>query len=260
MGGKGGARPASQRSSKSRSRKNAGGSQRATRKAPQREPRTPWGQWAKARRERREKKVREREARLAERRRARQLRRMRRQRLTARSAVFLGLGALACGIGAAVLMLLGRPYPWESVGDVTAVLQLARHLPERQARWESLAVNHYTVEIEYIDEDGTWCGPALVEVRSGRIVTPPSPAETHWFPAGACDGLFDNLILERAFGWLERQVEAYRPGRTFITAQFDPDFGHPVHAEAGVYGEMGPGCCWTVTWRDMRPLADEQDG
>ncbi len=185
---------------------------------------------------------------------------MRRRTITARGLVFLGLGVLACGIGVAVLMLLGRPYPWESVKDVTVVLRLARHLPERQARWESLAVNHYIVEIEYVDDEGTWCGPAPVEVRNGLVVTSPSPAETHWFPAGTCDALLDDLIPENAFGWLGQQVDAYRPGRSFINVQFDPDFGHPVYAEAGVYGERSPGCCWTVIWREMRPMIDEQDG
>ncbi len=226
-------------------------------KVPEREPWTPWGKWAKARRERRERKAREREARRAARRRARELRRMRRRRLTARGIVFLALLVLACGIGGLVLLLLGRPYPWEAVGDVTEVLRLSRLLSERRARWESLAVYHYVVEIEYTDTSGAWCGPSTIEVQAGQIMDLPSSRDTHWFPPETCAALFRDLIPDHAFEWLEQQLARYRPGETYLSIRFDPDFGYPVYAEAGVYGEPAPGCCWKVTWQALRPLYDE---
>ncbi len=224
---------------------------------PEHEPWTPWGKWAAERRRRKEQRQREREKQRAERQRARMLRRMRRRRLTARGAVFIGLMVLACGIGGVVLVLLGRPYPWEALGDVTGVLRLTRSLPEHRARWESLAVHHYMVEVEYIAGE-TWCGPAVVEVRNGHIVELPSPAETHWFPSQVCDSLLESLIFEDVFDWLQGHLDHFVPGGgSYIHITFDEDFGYPTYAEVGVYGAEVPGCCWRATWRDMRPLVDK---
>jgi hypothetical protein len=219
------------------------------------QPRTPWGRWAR----RREQKRQEREERRALRQRVRQLRWQRRRRITLRGVIFIGLLVLACGIAALVLILLGRPYPWEAMGDVTQALRLSRVLSERQARWETLAVEHYEVEIEYTDNAQTWCGPALIEIRDGRAVSLPSPDETHWFPRETCDQIVRQLLFDRAFGWLQGRLDEFRPGRTTITMTFDPEFGYPTGASAGVYDPADelPGCCWEARWQRMRPLYDD---
>jgi hypothetical protein len=219
-----------------------------------REPWTPWGKWAKARRERVERRKREREQRRADRRRARQLRRLRRRRLTARGAVFLGLIVLACVVGGLVLFLLGRPYPWEAIGDTARVLELSNTLDERRERWQRLAVRHYTIEVSYTTDEAR-CGPVIVEVRDGEIVEPPTPAEGHWFPAKTCDKMLDTLTIDDAFVWLDHELENVRPGSTNLSVDFDPDFGYPTHARADTYeDDRLPGCCWEATWHDLRPL------
>jgi len=227
-------------------------------RTPQRDPWTPWGKWLKARRERRERRQREREERRAAKRHARQQRWMRRRRLTARGFVFIGLIVFACGLGGIVIAALGRPYPWQVIADVEAILRLPRTLSERQSRWESLAVDHYSVSLEYMDDQGTWCGPGRIEVEGGEIVDTPSPGDTHWFPAGACNAMVQALVFENAYGWLEDQLPTYVPRVNTIHMTFDPEFGYPTYAERRVYGEEMPGCCWRVTWEDMRSLYDEE--
>ncbi len=221
-----------------------------------REPRTPWGRWAKARRDRIEARRREREKRRLERQRARQLRRLRRRQLIARSTVFIGLMGLACGIGSLVLLLLGPPYPWQALEDVARTLQLSRALEARRERWERLGIHHYTVEVEYRGQEAR-CGPVEIEVRNGEIVNPPGPSEAHWFPASVCDRQLDLLTIEGAFEWLEQELGQFRPGRTYLYATFDPDFGYLTILRAGVYGEDPPRCCQEATWSNLRPLNDE---
>lgn len=225
---------------------------------PEREPWTPWGKWLKARRERRRRRQEAREAHKEARRKARQRRWMRRRRLTARSLVFMMLMLLACGIGLAVQLIIGRPYPWEALQSVGEAVGVSHRLPERLARWESLAVEHYTVEIEYMDNADVWCGPAVLEVQRGRIVDAPSPGSTHWFPAQRCDDLMQQLIPDNAFDWLNAQLDSYTPGETMLSVEFDAEFGYPVSAQRAVYtDEEPPGCCWQVTWRDLRPVYED---
>lgn len=231
-------------------------STRSKKSAAPREPWTPWGKWAKARKERIERRQREQEKRREQRRRARQLRRLRRRRLAARGGIFLGLLGLACGIGFLVLMVLGRPYPWEALRDVTKALQLSQTLAESRERWENLAIRHYTVEVEYTAHQ-VRCGPVTLEVRGGEIVRSPRPDQTHWFPREVCDSLAGSLTIEGAFDWLDRQTQQFQPGRTYLHAEFDPGFGYLTYVEVGVYGdERPPDCCWTVTWRNLRLLND----
>jgi hypothetical protein len=225
---------------------------------PEREPWTPWGKAARARRERKARQQREREQRKMERVKARQLRRMRRRLITARGFVFLILLILTCAIGGIVLLLMGRPYPWEALADVNEMQQFSQTLEENRARWESLGIRHYAVEITYQDDSGTICGPAVVEVRDGTIEEKPSARDTHWFPADDCDRLLDNLTIDRAFDWLDEQSTLYRPGQTDFDVTFDPDFGYPIRAQTNAYDEPVEGCCWTVTWAGMRPLFDQE--
>ncbi len=221
---------------------------------PQREPWTPWGKWARARRERIARREREREERRVLRRRARELRRIRRRRFLARGGVFLLLGLFACGIGGLVLVLLGRPYPWQSLRDVAVVLEISSSLEEHRARWESLGMDHYRVEVEY-RAGSIWCGPATIEVREGRVAVAPSPATAqHWFPPDTCDALLERLVPDNAFDWLEDKTEQFTPGQTYLRARFDQDFGHPVEASGGSYDDETPDCCWRAVWADLRPL------
>ncbi len=249
---------------KQRSKKQATKKQAATTSAPkktttEREPWTPWGKWAKARRERIERKKQEKEDRRRQRIQARQIRRARRRLVATRGSVFLGLIVFACVIGLVVTFLLGRPYPWESLRDTNQALLIAQKLSEREARWKNLAVYHYTVEIEYRDEGSeTWCGPVTIEVKDGTVVDPPSPVDTHWFPLDTCNALLDSLIIGQSFGWLDDQLAEIKPAQSYLRANFDPDFGYPVRAEAGVYRDPEPGCCWVVTWQNLRPI-DDQD-
>lgn len=226
---------------------------------PKHEPWTPWGRWFKRQRERRERKQQERQDRRQQRQTTRRKRWARRRLITTRGLVFLGLLVLACAIAGLVMMLLGRPYPWESISQVRRVLDLTDQIDEQRSRWESLAIDHYEVEIEYTDSDETWCGPAKIEIRNGNIVNLPSPDDTHWFPADRCTELFNNLVVDRSFAWLEQQVSNYQPATSYVDIAFDDTFGHPVRAEAGIYdpNDRTPGCCWRVTWASLRPLYEE---
>lgn len=229
---------------------------RSSKPASQREPWTPWGKWAKARRERIEQRRKERENRRKQRRRKREKRRLRRRLLATRGIVFLGLVGLTCGIGLFVLLFLGRPYPWEAVRDVIELMQLSQALSERRERWESLAIHHYTIEVAYM-EGQTRCGPVMLEVRNGQVVDPPGPDRLHWFPAEVCDALLTSLTVEGAFERLDRQLSQFQPGESYLQATFDPGFGYLTDIEVGIYSyERLPGCCWSVTWRNLRLLTD----
>jgi hypothetical protein len=225
---------------------------------PEREPWTPWGKAVKARRERKARKQAERERRKMERIEARRLRRMRRRLIAARGLVFLILLITTCAIGGIVLLLMGRPYPWEALADVSEMQQFSQTLDANRERWESLGIRHYTIEIHYQDDGGMICGPAVVEVRNGIIEDRPSARDTHWFPADDCDRLLDHLVIDNVFGWLDEQSALYRPGQTDFEVSFDPDFGYPTWAQTSSYDEPVDGCCWTVTWSDMRPLFDQE--
>lgn len=226
---------------------------------PQREPWTPWGRWAKRRRERKEQKRQERAERKRQRQDARRKRWARRRLITTRGAVFIGLGVLACAIAGGVILLLGHPYPWETIAQVRQVLQLNEELESQRQRWESLAIDWYEVEIEYTDDQETWCGPVLVEVRDGEIQDVPSPDDTHWFPPERCAALFDDLMIDPAYDWLKARVTEFQPATRSLMMTFDETFGNPTLAEAGVYDaeDTPPGCCWRVTWQNLRPLYDE---
>jgi hypothetical protein len=232
---------------------------RLTRTTPEREPWTPWGKWLKRRRERRERKQQERQERRQKRQEARRKRWARRRLITTRGLVFLGLLVLACTIGGLVILLLGRPYPWESVSQVRHVLNLTDQIDSQRERWGSLGIDHYQVEIEFTDQDETWCGPVTIEVQDGDIVNMPSPDDAHWFPAERCTELFGNLIIDQSFTWLEKRVSEYQPATSFLDIAFDDSFGYPMRAEAGVYDQddRTPECCWQVSWRDLRPLYKE---
>lgn len=232
---------------------------RLTRTTPERKPWTPWGKWLKRLRERRERKQQERRERRQKRQEARRKRWARRRLITTRGLVFLGLLVLACTIGGLVILLLGRPYPWESISQVRHVLDLTDRIDSQRERWESLAIDHYQVEIEYTDQDETRCGPVTIEVQDGDIVKMPSPDDTHWFPAERCVQLFGNLIIDQSFVWLEQRVSEYQPATSFLDIVFDDSFGNPVRAEAGVYDQddRTPECCWQVSWHDLRPLYEE---
>ena len=141
-----------------------------------------------ARRERRAQRQKAREDRRRARIRARELRRMRRRRTAARSGVFVLLLALSCGIGFLVIIFMGRPYPWESVRDLSAVLQLNEALDMNEDRWDSLAMDHYRIEVEY-RADEIWCGPVTIEVKDGQIAERPMTTDTNWFPRQACNDL-----------------------------------------------------------------------
>ena len=248
---------ASQGRKKKGSKPSTKGNPRQT--VPQREPWTPWGKWAKRRRERREKKRQDRAERKRLRQEARRKRWARRRLVTTRGLVFIGLGVLACAIAAGVILLLGHPYPWETVNQVRQVLQLNEELEAQRQRWNSLAIDWYEVEIEYTDNQETWCGPVFVEVRDGEIQDAPSPDDTHWFPAERCTELFDDLIIDPSYDWLKKRVSEYQPATRSLSMTFDETFGNPTLAEAGVYDAENtmPGCCWRVTWRNLRPLYDE---
>jgi hypothetical protein len=237
---------------------------RANKSPKQRDPWTPWGKWAKARRERIERRQREREERRLRRQQARRRRRMRRRIRIARGFVFLGLVVLAFGIAGAVFLTIGRPYPWDMVEDVVRVQQIDQALDDQQARWDSLGITHYAVEITY-QKGTTRCGPAVVEVSQGRILTQTEQGDTHWFPQETCDALLVALLIGESYDWLTQQLDAFRPGRTYLYVEFDPDFGYPTRASGGVYEHSliyvstddPPGTHWAATWQDLRPLDEE---
>lgn len=228
-------------------------------KAPQasasREPWTPWGKWAKRRRERIATRKREREERRATRQRARMLRRMRRRRFLARGGVFILLFVFACMVGLLVFVLIGQPYPWQSLHDMTTVLRITRELEANQARWASLSIEHYTVEVEYRAGE-VWCGPVALEVKAGAVVNTPAPSDTHWYPTSDCDQALQIMLITGAFEQLAAEIKRFTPGDSYLNATFDPDFGYITFIEAGVYADddQSPDCCWQAAWQSLRPI------
>lgn len=221
----------------------------------EREPWTPWGKWLKRRRERIEQRRIEREERRRQKLRARQIRRIRRRVITTRGTVFIGLMALACGIGMLVLILLGRPYPWEALSDVTTVMRIEKQMEVRQMRWEELAIHDYTVEVSYRSRTAQ-CGPYIMEVRSDEIAGSPRRDPERWFPAEACNSLQLRFMIDHAYSWLREELGNFRPGDTYLNVNFDPVLGYPIYAEAATYDLTGapPDCCWQITWSNLQPI------
>lgn len=230
---------------------------RSTSRTPEREPWTPWGKWQKARHERRERRRQAREARRIARQQARIHRRRRLQLLTLRPLVFMLLLLLSCSVGLIVQLIIGPPFPWVAIRDTARTVHVVQDLEGRQARWQSLALDHYTVEFEYTDNMGVWCGPGEVEVREGRVVRVPNRARIHWTPAAECSRLVQQLTPDNAFDWLRGHLREYVPGQTVLTAEFDGEFGYLVRAAQSTHGDETPGCCWEVTWRNVQPALDD---
>jgi hypothetical protein len=223
---------------------------------PAREPWTPWGKWNKRRREEIERRRIEREERQREKQRQAILRRLRRRRVTLRSSVFLGLMVLACLIGLIVLLLLGRPYPWEAFSDVTSAMTLSTDLKNKAQRWDELGVEHYTVQVSYTS-GATRCGPATVEVRNNQIVGDPSKRAEQWTPREVCSMLLEKFAVNSAFGWIDAELTALQPGETYLRASFDPILGYPTSLEGGTYDLLASGsasCCWQVKWDSLQPI------
>jgi hypothetical protein len=230
---------------------------RNTARTPEHEPWTPWGKWQKARQERRERRRQAREARRIARQQARIRRRRRLQLLTLRPLVFVLLLLLSCSVGLIVQLVIGPPFPWVAIRDTARTVHVAQELESRQARWQSLALNHYTVEFEYIDNAGVWCGPGQIEVQDGRVVRVPDRADTHWTPPAECSRLVRQLTPDNAFGWLRGHLREYVPGQTVLNAQFNGEFGYLTWAAQSTHREETPGCCWEVTWQNVRPVLDD---
>jgi hypothetical protein len=219
---------------------------------PTQEPWTPWGKAAKARRLRKERRQREHEDRRQQRQHARQRRRTRRRTLTLRGLAFVGLMLAACLVGFVVLLLLGRPYPWEALQAVDKTLALNHELEANRSRWEALAIDHYLIEVEYSDGEGVTCGPGDIEVEDGEVVATPRGTEAHWTPRRTCDAIAERLAVDAAYGWIDESLEDYHPGETRFEVAFDGVFGYPTVAEQGTYGDPTPGCCWRASWRNLR--------
>jgi hypothetical protein len=168
---------------------------------------------------------------------------------------FLLLMAVACSVGFLVLALMGRPYPWEALRDLTSVMGSTQTLDERQHRWESLAVQSYREEITYV-ERSIQCGPAILEVRNGVMPTLPPAQVEQWSPLNECNAMAERLAIDGAFRWLSQEVRAFQPGNSYLRMEFDKDFGYPTFAEAGVYQpeDSAPGCCWRAIWRNLIPI------
>ncbi len=221
---------------------------------PGREPWTPWGKWLKQRRKARQKRKQERTDRREARRRARQLRRMRRRRFAMRGSTFLVLLIFACAIGLIVLLLLGQPYPWQAVSDVVMMLDLRGTIDENEARWESLAVTNYRVEVTYRDEtQGIRCGPGQIVVTDGELLAWPDPTQANWFPVEECDRIVRGLTIEHSFDTVRAAADEFVPGRNVILTTFDAEFGYPLSLSIEEYNpdRATPGCCWYALWDNL---------
>ncbi len=216
-----------------------------------REPWTPWGKWAKRRRERKEQKRLAKIKRKEEHIRRRRLARLRRRMLMARGSVFVLLFGLGVVVVFIVLTLLGRPYPWESVRDLSRLQDIQLELPEQQSRWQSLAVNHYRIEVTYNRNDDIACGPAILEVRDSEIIDMPDNDDEAW--SQACSRLVANLTIESAFGLLNEEVNIFEASSTILQASFDQDFGYLTLISVDRYDERSSGCCWQATWNELQP-------
>jgi hypothetical protein len=223
---------------------------------PQREPRTPWGKWSKRRREEAERKRIEREVRRREKQRQSVLRRLRRKQITLRSVVFVGLMVFACVIGIMVLLLLGRPYPWEAFSDVTSAMRLSTELENKRQRWNELGIDNYTVEVSF-SSGATRCGPVVIEVENEQIVAAPSRNAEQWTPREVCSMLLDKFAVEAAFQWMGDELGTLSPGDTYLRASFDPILGYPRLLKGGSYDLLVSGsakCCWQVEWKSLQPI------
>jgi hypothetical protein len=222
----------------------------------QREPWTPWGKWSKRRREEQERRRIEREERQRQKQRAKEVRRLRRRRVTLRSSVFLGLMVLACFIGFLVLLLLGRPYPWEAFSDVTSAMTLSEELENKQQRWNELGINHYTVEVTY-SSGATRCGPTTLEVRNKQIIGNTARQAEQWTQQEVCSKVLTDITIEGAFEWIDRELLALQPGEMYLRASFDPIIGYPTLLKGGDYHLLAAGtadCCWQAEWKSLQPI------
>lgn len=217
----------------------------------EREPWTPWGKWAKRRRERKEQKRLARIQRKEERTRRRQLARMRRRRFMARGGVFIGLFGIGLVIAFIVLTVLGRPYPWEAIRDVSRLQQIQLEITQRRARWQSLSIEAYKIEVFYEDNADVACGPALIEVEDGEVVDMPDDADENW--SRECSRMADAFTVEAAFERLEQEINGFEASETMLDARFNQDFGYLTLIESDRYDERVDGCCWIATWSDMQP-------
>jgi hypothetical protein len=243
------------RSEKSSAKPNTGPTLKS-KQPPQREPWTPWGKWSKRRREEAERKRIEREERRREEQRQSVLRRLRRKQITLRSVVFVGLMVFACLIGFMVLLLLGRPYPWEAFSDVTSAMTISTDLENKRQRWNELGIDHYTVEVSY-SSGATRCGPVVIEVENGQIVTDPLRNAEQWTPREVCSMLVDKFTVEVAFQWMDDELGVLSPGDTYLRASFDPILGYPHLLKGGSYDLLVSGsadCCWQVEWKSLQPI------
>lgn len=217
----------------------------------EREPWTPWGKAAKRRRERKERKRLERIERKNERIRRRQLARLRRRRFMARGGVFIFLFGIGLIVAFVVLTVLGRPYPWESVRDLSRLQSIQLALSDSESRWESLAVGSYQITMMYTRNDSVSCGPAVIEVEDGEVVRTPEQDDEDW--SRACDQLINDLTVDAAFDLLDEQIQTFEPSATILDARFDQDFGYLTMLTVDRYDERDEGCCWTASWSDMQP-------
>jgi len=220
--------------------------------APEREPWTPWGKWAKRRREKRERKQREREERRQQRIEARRLRQFRRRLFLARGGVFLGLLGIVLLVVLVVLSVLGRPYPWEAIRDISELQRIEQNLTPNQTRWRSLGIDHYEVEILYTSRDGIRCGPSALEIDSGEVVNELPLGEAEW--SDECDELNRVFTVDGGFDRLRSEIAAFEPAETQIHVDFDQDFGYLTQIHVDRYDERSPGCCWDIEWSNLQPL------
>jgi hypothetical protein len=133
-------------------------------------------------------------------------------------------------------------------------MRLSQTLASQQARWDSLAIRHYVINVSYTSGD-TICGPAAIEVREGRVIGEPGRGADHWFPGEVCDDLLNRFTIDGAFHWIDDEVGAFLPGQMRLRAGFDPVFGFPTSVERMTYGGMPTAdCCWEASWRNLQPL------
>lgn len=212
-------------------------------------PWTPWGKWARARQQRRS----EREKARSERRQIRQLRRLRRKGYFQRALVFSGLLLSTCLVGTLVMIMIGRPYPWETFADVRRASEISHQLDANQARWESLSIRDYTIQVEY-SHGNQRCGPSTIVVREGRVAVEES--KRHWGISDRCKELFDTIGVDDSFTWLDTLLAGFEPGSERIGASFSSEFGYITSIEVRAYDVPRSVCCWRINWSNLSPLME----
>ncbi len=166
----------------------------------------------------------------------------------------LAEAVLLLGVGAIVLIVAlawFQPQIQGLLGARENVAELDRirtELPIAKARWESLGIPDYDVDVSAFAHLGCYIDAATFSVRGGKLGTVtqhkylgtplPSPGATMPLDDdGGCP--LDDLLIPAMFDRMEKTVDHVDPFGVFFRAEFDPEFGFVSEYRINYYGTDG---------------------